>query len=74
MTVTMNLLDRGYDIVIERGAINTANKLLNLNRNVLIVTDDGVPLDYAECIANQCLNPIIVIIKQGEESKSIAEM
>ncbi|MBE6798033.1 MAG: 3-dehydroquinate synthase [Ruminococcaceae bacterium] len=74
MTVTMNLLDRGYDIVIERGAINAANKLLNLNRNVLIVTDDGVPLDYAECIAKQCLNPVIVIIKQGEESKSIAEM
>ena len=74
MTVTMNLLDRGYDIVIERGAINTANKLLNLNRNVLIVTDDGVPLDYAECIAKQCLNPVIVIIKQGEASKSIAEM
>ena len=74
MTVTMNLLDRDYDIVIERGAINAANKLLNLNRNVLIVTDDGVPLDYAECIAKQCLNPVIVIIKQGEESKSIAEM
>ncbi len=70
MTVALNLGDRSYDIIIERGVLNNAGHLLNLNRNVLIVTDDGVPAEYAECIAQQCLNPVIVIIKQGEESKT----
>ena len=72
MTIRMNLDERSYDIVIERGVLNRAGKFLNLNRNVLIVTDDGVPAEYAECIAEQCLNPVIVIIKQGEDNKTIA--
>ena len=72
MTMRMNLSDRSYDIVVERGCLDRAGDLLNLNRNVLIVTDDGVPAEYAECIAEQCLNPVIVIIKQGEENKTIA--
>lgn len=70
MTVTMNLGDRSYDIVIRRGVLNTAGELLNLNRNVLIVTDDGVPAVYAETVARQCKNPIIVTVKQGEDSKT----
>ena len=74
MTVTLNLGDRGYDIVVKRGILKEAAQQLNLNRNVLIVTDDGVPPEYAECVAEQCENPVIVIIKQGEDSKSISEM
>lgn len=72
MTIRINLDDRSYDIAIERGILTCAGKLLNLNRNVLIVTDDGVPAEYAECIAEQCLNPVVVIIKQGEENKTIS--
>ncbi len=71
MIITMNLGEHSYDIVIERGVLNNAGKLINLNRNVLIVTDDGVPQEYAEKIAEQSLNPIIVIIKQGEDTKTL---
>ena len=70
MTLNMNLGVNSYDILIEHGAIHRATNYLNLNRKVLIVTDDGVPAEYADIIAAQCKQPIKAIIPQGEDSKS----
>ncbi len=61
----------GYNIIVQRGAINELNKHLNLNRRVLVVTDSGVPEQYSKTVANQCKNPYIVTINQGEASKSL---
>ena len=44
---------------------------LSLQRKVLILTDDGVPSEYVLKVSSQCLNPIIVTVKQGEQSKNI---
>ena len=70
MIIHVDLAERGYDINIERGILSRVGRLLNLERKVLIVTDDGVPAFYAEAVAKQCKNPVIVTVKQGEESKS----
>lgn len=70
MIVKMNLEKNSYDIVVERGVLNKAYELLNLNRKVLIITDDGVPPQYSECIAKQCKEPFIKCVPQGEKSKS----
>lgn len=61
-----------YDIIIERGGIFKASEYFNLRRKVLIVTDNGVPREYAEAIAGQCAEPIILTVPCGEESKSIS--
>lgn len=58
-----------YDIVLERGALKKAGEFLDLNRRVLIVTDDGVPEIYAKTVAKQCKSPVILTIPQGEASK-----
>lgn len=58
-----------YDIVLERGALKKAGELLNLNRRVLIVTDDGVPEIYAKTLSKQCKSPVVLTIPQGEASK-----
>ncbi len=60
-----------YDVIIKRGAINSLGDYLNLERRVLIVTDSGVPFEYAERVAEQCKSPYIEIINQGEASKSL---
>ncbi len=60
----------GYDIVLQRGAINQLNSHLDLDRKVLIVTDSGVPTQYSEIVAAQAKQPFIVTIEQGEASKS----
>lgn len=71
MILNMNLSNNAYDIVIESGCINKAKELLNLDRRVLIVTDTGVPFEYAQKIADQSKSPIIITIDQGEKSKSL---
>ena len=60
-----------YDIILKRGALNEVGQLLNLNRKVLIVTDDGVPAEYAQKVSDASLNPTTVTIPQGEQSKQM---
>ena len=60
-----------YEIVLERGALNKIEELLNLNRKVLIVTDDGVPKEYSQKVANASKTPVILTVPQGEKSKQM---
>ncbi len=62
---------RGYDIVIENGALGRVGELCNLSRRVLIVTDDGVPREYVACVKAQCMSPVVVTLPQGEASKNM---
>ncbi len=71
MTIHMNLGENSYDIVIERGILASANKHLNLNRKVLVVTDSGVPAEYAKTLAAQCKTGVICTVDMGEESKCL---
>ena len=72
MVLHLDLQERGYDIYVERGVLNRAGELLNLHRRVLIVTDEGVPAEYAATVAAQCENPLTVTVPSGEGSKSFA--
>jgi len=67
----MELGDDSYDIVIERGAIHRAKELLNLNRKVMIVTDDGVPEEYADEVADMAVEGTVFTVPQGESSKEL---
>ncbi|MBQ9248624.1 MAG: iron-containing alcohol dehydrogenase, partial [Ruminococcus sp.] len=67
----MNLGADSYDIVIERGALQKAGEHLNLDRRVLVLTDDGVPPAYAETVAQQAKDGFVYTVPQGEGSKSI---
>ena len=71
MIINMNLGEDSYDIIAQRGILQKTNEYLNLNRRVLVVTDSGVPKQYAETVANQCREGIICTVEQGEESKSL---
>ncbi len=69
MIIPLDLGEQSYNIILERGALSRAGEILNLNRRVLIVTDSGVPGEYAETVAKQCEEAHIVCIPQGEASK-----
>lgn len=71
MILKVNLGERSYDIVIERGALARAGEYLQLRRKVLIVTDSGVPRIYADTLAAACAEPVICVIGQGEENKTL---
>lgn len=70
--IHVDLKDNGYDIEISRGALDRVGELLSLDRKVMIVSDDGVPEEYVQCVARSCREPIIMRIPAGEESKSLA--
>ena len=71
MTLRMELGDRSYDIVIQRGCLQKAGQLLDLARKVCIITDEGVPAQYAKTLAAQCKDPVIVTVDAGEETKTM---
>ena len=71
MILTMELGERSYDILIERGCLQQAGRQLNLNRKVCIVTDEGVPRQYVASLAAQCKDPVIVTVDAGEETKTM---
>ena len=47
MLIPLALKENSCDIVLERGCLAEAGRLLDLKRRVLIVTDTGVPAVYA---------------------------
>lgn len=70
MIIPVNLAKDSYDIILERGALSKCAEYLNLNRRVLVVTDDGVPENYAKTVASHCKEGYIITISQGETSKN----
>ena len=73
MLIPVNPENGRYDIVLEQGALKKAGQLLDLDRRVLIVTDSGTPRRYADTLAAQCKETVLVTIPGGEASKSIAQ-
>ena len=69
--ISVNLDTDSYDVLVKRGILAEADRHLNLARRVLIVTDSGVPARYAETLAGQCGESVIVTVPEGEASKSI---
>ena len=50
MKLTVDLKERSYDITIGKNLLSDADKYFNLDRKVLIVTDDNIPSEYSEKI------------------------
>lgn len=69
--IRIELGKNSYNIELERGNLAKAGELLQLNRKVIIITDEGVPSAYAEKIAEQCKEAYIKVVPCGEESKSL---
>lgn len=71
MKLHMNLGKNSYDILMQRGCIHEISKYINVNRKVMILTDDGVPSQYADAILAQCPQGFVHVVKQGEGAKSL---
>lgn len=69
--IRMELGQNSYNIELNRGNLHRAGELLHLNRKVMIITDTGVPIDYANTVAAECEEAYIKVVEQGEGSKSL---
>ncbi len=72
MIIPLDLGKDSYDIILERGALKKAGELLGIakDRKVLVVTDTGVPREYADTVASCFKDSHIFIFPQGEKSKN----
>lgn len=59
-----------YNIVLQKGALNSISDYCDITKKALIVTDDGVPEIYSKTVASQFNKSFIKTIPQGEKSKS----
>lgn len=71
MLIPVKTSQGSYDIVLQRGALQSVGERLDLNRRVLVVTDDGVPPQYAEYVRAAAKRATVVTIPQGEASKQL---
>ena len=60
----------GYEVEVARGALNDLGKYLPRGIKTLVVSDDGVPAEYAQKVAAYCDNAEIALIPQGEKNKT----
>lgn len=71
MILKMELPGESYDIVIEKGCLSGAGEYLNLKRRVLVVTDTGVPAEYAQRVCDMADEGYICRVEQGEQNKNL---
>lgn len=72
MKLTMQLGKRSYDIILKRGCLSNLYQFVNLaHRKVFILTDSGVPAQYAQTVLGQCSDGTVYTVPQGEGSKSL---
>lgn len=60
-----------YEIKIKPSGINEIGEFFDLDRKVLVVTDSGVPSEYAKAVASQCAEATVLTLPQGESAKDI---
>ena len=72
MLLNVTMKDQNYDVIIEKNSLDKVEEVLNLNRKVLIVTDDGIPCEYINKVLSKCKQGFVYTIKQGEASKNFS--
>ena len=72
--LTVRLKDNEYKVTVGAGLISRAGEFFNLKRRVFILTDSGVPAEYAEKLAKCADNARIYTVPEGEGSKRIELM
>ena len=70
-TIPIILGDNSYNITVGRDILQKVGELFRLDRRVVIITDDGVPSEYAEAVCAECAEGRIITVPAGEGSKSL---
>ena len=71
MEIVVDLKERSYPIILERGALKQCFKWIKSDRKVMILSDEGVPKEFQEELLKQFPNSFLKVVKQGESSKSV---
>ena len=70
--MTIDLGERSYPILIGKGLLSSAKDLLDIKGRALVLTDSGVPRQYAEAVLASLGGGSIFTVPEGEGSKSLS--
>jgi len=70
-TISIPIKDNSYDVYINRGILSDISNYIDVNRQIVIITDDFIPKTYLNTIKEKMNNPLIFEVPQGETSKSM---
>ncbi|MBO7304116.1 MAG: 3-dehydroquinate synthase [Clostridia bacterium] len=69
MQINVNLGERSYGITVERGCLSSVAEYIGEQRRIFVLTDSGVPREYAETVAT-AKHSMIYTVPEGEGAKS----
>jgi 3-dehydroquinate synthase len=67
--MTVEIPGHKYNIHIKKGVLVDVHKYVDLERKVLIVTDDEIPEEYVSALQQQCPECYLATVHAGEASK-----
>ena len=68
--IKLNLGKNSYEIVIGKNLLSNVDKLFNLNRKILIITDDNIPKTFIKKVSTKAKDSHVFVLKHGENSKN----
>ena len=63
-----------YQVIIERGLIHSVASFVPAHEKIVILTDEGVPVQWVDSVKDQFDDAFLISIAQGEESKSLSQL
>lgn len=69
--INIPIKDDSYNVYIKRELLFDISSYIDVNRQIVIITDDFIPKIYLNTITSQIDNPTIFEVPQGENSKSM---
>lgn len=71
MKLNVNLKDKSYEVIVEKGIIKNITPYVDIEKKFLIVSDDRIPNVYINTIKKQLRKVDVVIFPHGENNKSL---
>ena len=68
----VNIPNNSYTITIGKNLLKDVDKYFNVNRKILIVTDDNIPLEYINCVKPSIKECYVLTINHGEKNKNFS--
>jgi len=70
-TISIQLNNTSYPVYLGRGLLSNIDRYIDVDRQIVIITDDFIPKTYLNIIKSKIRSPIVFEVPRGENSKSI---
>lgn len=68
-TIHVPIKDNSYDVHIEKGLLFKAHKFIEKSKELVVITDSNIPLDYIDILKSQLNVKLVVTLNPGEGLK-----